>query len=494
VASGFVADDFILLRTLGRYDGVAWAFRHNDLGQGGEAGHFYRPLWVIWHAAVNRLSGGSASGFHLANLALYVGITLEVWALVRRLAGERAAWVGAFAFAVYPRHGESVAWVSGSTDLVATALALPALLCALAPWRPGVRALTAAGFAAAAALAKESAFVLPLLGMVVVWAARGPRKRWVAPIAMALAQAGVLLMRYGVVGGAGGYSEYPWTSVRFVAGLASYVLAALSPPQFELLRDPALLVAPIVAMLFAAGAVRSLRRRGEGERVRLALTGVLWFGVSLLPALNLAVDLNTANGERLLFLPSVGLVLAFAALVPARTRATTLGLAVAGAAALALSLLSASTWEPAGDLTDRVVGQAASLGPPNGELVVLTVPEEYRTAHVLPGVTLAAALERAGRSDLRVAPCVPVVVRTKTAGAVTIARRQDGSFAARTTWNAPFDVPVLRDPTPSTRDCLWESDDSWPPGLELDAVVHAAPLRQPAAVAYFDGRDLVNVP
>jgi protein O-mannosyl-transferase len=494
IGSGFVADDFILLRTLGRYDGVVWAFRHNDLGQGGDAGHFYRPLWLLWHAAVNRLFGGSATGFHVGNLVLYLAVTLEVWALVRRLAGERAAWVGAFAFAVYPRHGESVSWISGSTDLVAAVLALPALLCAVAPWRPGVRAVTAAGFAAAAALAKESAFVLPLLGVVVVWAARGPRKRWVAPIAMAAAQAAVLLVRHGVVGGAGGYSEYPWTPARFVAGLASYVLAALSPPQFELLRDPALLVAPIVALLFAAGAVRSLRRRGEGERVRLALAGVLWFALSLLPALNLAVDLNTANGERLLFLPSVGLALAFAALVPARTRSTTIGLALAGAAALGLSLLSARTWEPAGDLAARVVGQAAALGPPNGELVVLTLPEEYRTAHVFPGVTLAAALERAGRRDLRVAPCVPVVVRAKTPGAVTIERRPDGSFAARSTWDAPFDVPVLRDPTSATRDCIWEADDSWPPGLELDAVVQAAPLRQPARVVYFDGRNLVSLP
>jgi dolichyl-phosphate-mannose-protein mannosyltransferase len=494
VGSGFVADDFILLRTLRSFDGVAWAFSHNDLGQGGGGGHFYRPLWVLWHAGVNRVSGGSATGFHVASLALYVVITLEVWALVRRLAGERAAWVGAFAFAVYPRHGESVAWISGSTDLVAAALALPALLCALAPWRPGVRALAAAGFAAAAVLAKESAFVLPLLAVVVVWAARGPRRRWAAPIAMAVAQVVVLVVRLAVVGGLGGYSEYPWTPIRFVVGLASYVLAALSPPQFELLRDPALLVAPIVALLFAAGAFCALRRRGEGERIRLAVAGLVWFAVSLLPALNLAVDLNTSNGERLLFLPSVGLALAFAALVPARTRTTVVGLAAAGAAALALSLLSAHTWVPAGELTRRVVGQAAALGPPNGELVVLAVPEEYRTAHVLPGVTLAAALERAGRNDLRVALCVPVVVRSETGGAVTITRRPDGPFGAHTTWDAPFDVPVLRDPTPVTPDCVWEADDSWPPGLELDAVVHAAPLRQPAVVGYFDGHDLVNLP
>src|SRR3954454_6886442 len=203
VTSSFVADDFILLRTIDRYAGVGWAFTHNDLGAGSGAGHFYRPLWVLWHAGIDRLSG-SAWAFHAGNLLLYVVITLEVWLLARRLLGARSAWVAAFAFAVYPRHGESVSWVSGSTDLVAAALGLPAILCALAAWRPWVRAGAAASFAAAAALSKESAFVLPLLAAVVVWAARGPRRRWVAPIAMGGGQAVVAVPPRGGVGGGRG--------------------------------------------------------------------------------------------------------------------------------------------------------------------------------------------------------------------------------------------------------------------------------------------------
>ena len=56
------------------------------------------------------------------------------------------------------------------------------------------------------------------------------------------------------------YADFALETRRFAAGLASYVLAALSPPQFELLRDPALLVAPALALLFALAAARSLRR------------------------------------------------------------------------------------------------------------------------------------------------------------------------------------------------------------------------------------------
>ncbi len=489
VSSGFVADDFILLRTLGRSSGVGWAFSHNDIGAA--SGHFYRPLWLLWHLGIDRVSG-SAWAFHLGNLVLYVVITVEVWLLARRLLGLPSAWVAAFAFAVYPRHDESVAWISGSTDLVATALGLPAVLCALAYWRPGPRAVGSAGFAAAAALAKESAFVLPLLAAVAVWAARGPRRRWIAPVAMAAAQLVVLVVRAAVVGGVGGYSEYPWTPLRFLAGLVSYGAAALSPPQFELLRDPALLIVPLGALVFAAFAVRSLWRRGEGERLRLALAGGAWFAIALLPSLNLAVDLNTGNGERLLFLPSAGLAVALAALVPVRSGSTVLALASAGVAALALSLLAAQTWQGAGELTRRVVDQAAALAPRGGELIAVTLPEEYRTAHVLPGITLAAALERAGVNTL-VTPCIPVIVRTQRPGAVTLAPA-GAAWDARTTWDAPFDVPVLRSPSAVSADCPWTADDTWPPGLELRAIATPRPSRQPVVTAYFDGRDLVKAP
>ena len=482
-SSGFLADDFFLLRTLDRYEGVVWAFTHNDLGA--DEGHFYRPLWVLWHAGIDALPG-SAGVFHAGNFALYAVVVVEVWLLVRRLAARWTAWVAAFAFAVYPRHGESVAYISGSTDLVAAALVVPAVACAVARWRPGIRAAAAASLAAAAAFAKESAFVAPLLAAVAVWLVGGERRRWVAPAAMAGAQALVHAARTIVVGGAGGYSAYPWTPERLGGVAASYVAAALSPPQLELLRYPVLLAVPGALLAAAVWRVLALRRAGERARVRLAVGGAIWFAVALLPALNLAVDLNIANGERLLFLPSVGLALTFAALAPRRPGV----LAAAAVGALALCLWSAANWAPAERIAERVLGSAARLAPPNGELVVLATPENYRTAHVFPGVTLRAALERAGRRDVRVAVCAPVYVRSERAGAIRAFPDAGGAIRLRASWDAPFDFPVLRDATPLSADCRFEGDDRWPPGLELEALVHPAPSRQPAALVFFDGRDL----
>jgi len=70
VFSGFVSDDYILLHTVRQADGVDWPFRRNDAGEAGEAGHFYRPLWVLWNLGIYKIFGATAAAFHVGNLVL----------------------------------------------------------------------------------------------------------------------------------------------------------------------------------------------------------------------------------------------------------------------------------------------------------------------------------------------------------------------------------------------------------------------------------------
>ena len=493
-----MADDFILLRTLDRVDGIEQAFTRNDLGESGGAGHFYRPIWVLWNAAVVGLFDGAPEALHAANLLLYALIAIEVWVLLRRFTSDFGASAGALFFAVYPRHAESVAWISGNTDLTATAIALGALLVLLLRNPGTVHVLGAGVLAGAAALTKESTFVLPLLAfLVLVTRSRlepGSMRRvvWLGPLAMFFAQLVVLAIRSEVLGGVGGYGAYPWTPLRVGAVTLTHVLASTAPPQLELILHPAFLVVPFLVICLAVWAFVRLLRRREPLRALVAVAGMAWFFASLIPVANLAVDLNTSNGERLLFLPSVGLALIVAALVPSGwelRRAAVLGMFVV--LGLASAAQSSYNWVVAGRMAERMVSQAADLAPPSGELILLSSPDNYRTAHVLLG-GLPAALERAGRRDLTVSWCAPVQVRSARTGQISFRQLGDGSYEGTATWSAPFDFPVLRDPAPLTPDCAYErvGSDIWPLGLRLTSRVSPTPAKQPAVLAFFDGHDL----
>lgn len=494
--AGFISDDFTLFHTVHHYNGIDWAFTRNDAGEAGEAGHFYRPLWVLWNVGLFNLFHDSKLALHVASLVLFAVICFEVWALARRLVSRESAWVAAFAFALYPRHGETVAWISGNTDLTGVALALASLLCLLARWPLWARILSAAALAAAAALAKEVAFVLPLLALLLLFVRplddreTTRRLRVLAPAAMAVALAAVLAARWAVIGGVGGYSAYPWSPLRVVGVFTSYVLAAFSPPQLELTREPLFVIVPAVALVALGWRLWVLRRRGEGDRVRVVVLGLAWFVLGLLPVLNLAVDLNNANGERLLFLSSVGLALAFAALVDWR-RTWLLG--AAGFVAFGLCLSTAENWQVAGRMADRMIRQSLALAPKNAELLLLTEPEAYRSAHVYTGGSMDAAASYFHRSDLRTGFCLPMDVRFQRSSQVRL-QAVGLVWHGKTTWNAPFDFPVLRKPTPLGSLCGYDRDSKsdWPLGLGLRGLAYPHPTRRfrRIVLVYFDGKNI----
>jgi hypothetical protein len=498
LAAGFLSDDYVLLGVLRRAGGIAWVFERNDIGEAGEAGHFYRPLWLLWNRGIYELAGAHPAPFHVANLLLYAALTLEVWFLARRLVGEGRAWFAGVAFAVYPRHGESVAWISGSTDLTAVSLGLGALLCLTSSLRLSARLLSVAALTAAAALSKEIAYVLPVLAAWVVLAAPAEQRdrldrrgAWLSVALMALVVAVVAVVRTDVVGGIGGYPDHPWTPVRAVAVFGTYVLASVTPPELELFRSVWLLAVPLVLVGLLAWRVQALRR--DPESLRVVRLGLVWFGLSLLPLLNLAVDLNNANGERLMLLASVGFALALAGLLPAASsRRAAVGLVAAAGLAFALSFHASFDWVRATRISDRLVDQAARLAPPSGELLLLSGPENYRTAHIFTSGDLAPALRFAGASNPSASICTQVVVRRERSGTIAFTRRADGSYLGRTTWAAPFDFPALRSTTAVSAACPYERADgsSWPIGIGLGAVVTPLPPALPRALAFFDGQDL----
>jgi hypothetical protein len=504
---GFLADDYVMLQTLDRLSSLS-VFTHNDIG-GSDGGHFYRPLWLLWDRWMLALPGDSVA-FHAGNLLLYATCVLLVVVLARRLGTPpwRALAAGVV-FAVYPRHAEAVAWVAGNTELVCAVPLLGSVVLLLAP-RASVRALAAAvALAAVAALTKETAFSLPFLGILVVLTTPGDvsmrRRRLVAVGSMTMVLVALFVVRYAVLNGIGGEIDERLTPGRLGVVLLSQLLAALSWAQLTVLTRPALLAVPAVLGLLVVVSVISLwSRRGESSlasRLRIALVGVGWFFLALLPLANSAVDLNTANGERLLFVPSVGLALLLAVLLPESLRSRDSRLAIARVPQMAtlvclslvllLTLASVLEYVAAGRIARRVIPAAARLAPPTGTLVVLDVPDSFRSARLL-GAGFDAAVAREGRPDTRVVVCLPVVIRVDGLHSVELRHTARGRFHGTTDEGMPFDFP-LSGREVGTAGCRYApAAKGFAPGLGTVGRATTTDRQQPRVVVIFDGRDLLR--
>lgn len=483
LGAGFVADDYVLLRTVDRVQGLGWIFTHNDLGQPAGGGHFYRPLWVALNWAVVSLFGERPGPLHAVNLALFAIVAVEVLVLGRRLlGGEGRALAAAVAFAVFPRHGESVAWVSGNTDLLAVALALGGLLLATRPGARPAQLALGAGLAAAAVASKEAAVVMPVLALGVARVQAGSWVPWRGPALLLAAQVPVLVVRAVVVGGVGGYAGEPFGPGRALGALASYGVASLSPPQLDLLGHPLLLLVALgAAAAVTAGAVAARR---TPRLAAVVLLGAAWWLVAVLPVLNLPLDLNTANGSRLLLLPSVGLALLFGAVVPARLPARSATLAVV--TGVALCLWTSADWVRAGQIADDFARSGARLAADRSGVVLLSVPIAYRTANLFPD-GFDTAIQRAAGREVTVVGCAGVQVR-RSAAAVRFTAGE-GRLVGSTTSAVPFDVSVFGSGSALSPECAFTADGSGaPPGRALrGAVTVADPSLR---LAYFDGREL----
>ncbi len=303
-----------------------WAFK----GWREEAwSNYWRPVFVAWLAANHAVFGlRSAVGWHAANLALHAGVVLATFLLLLRLRSSipLAAAVAAI-FAVHPAHVESVAWVSGSPDLLAALPQLLALLLLLPESGPQGRGrwLGALGLHALALGAKEIAVVFPVLVATAI-AGRAaedglPRRAalgrgLVASLPFVALGAVFLVARGSVLGMV--EVETPWRTgpagllltapsllafylrqALFPAWLGpSYPLRAVTPENAGLEN----FVLPLAAVAAAAGVAVWLVR----SRPRLWLGPVLFF-VPLLPALNVNAFIpEQVVHDRYLYLPLLG--------------------------------------------------------------------------------------------------------------------------------------------------------------------------------------------
>ena len=253
---------------------------------------FWRPLVLASFRAEALVAGRSEAGYvwlgHVVTVLCHAAAVLALWRLVLCLGlSPGAALVAAALFALHPVHVESVAWASGRTDSLPTALGFGAIAIALREPRSLSASCQAAALLTAALLCKETALLLvvllPLLARVrgVSWG------RSLAPSAVALLIAvGLRAAHFGLLPSADpaaymGPTEvavrwFTWLSIlpdmlRLLIwpGAATPIHPVL--PATEL-ASPGVLAGALVFSVVAVGGVLAWRRRSA---VGLAMAGLL---------------------------------------------------------------------------------------------------------------------------------------------------------------------------------------------------------------------------
>lgn len=347
-----------------------WAFKADRPGANS---NYWRPTFVLWMMANYRAFGvESAVGWHVTSILLHGCATALAFLVVRRLgAGRAVAGAIGLLFAVHPAHVESVAWVSGSPDLLLACALLCLILC-VSPPGGGRLGLARWAFALAlygvALLAKEVAILFPAV-LLVLWALAPDAPR----------------------GAIGRVRFAAWRALPFLAMGAIYFVARLivlkgvqitatgSPPLHEApLSVPRLVVfylrqvfwpveigpqhpvRPVAAdavnattfwIPLAVSAAVAFALCFAAGRNRLRWVGLVLAGVIIAPAMNVSALLpEQAVHDRYLYLPLLGLLMVvvptvaglLARLLNGRTR--TAEIATLVLAFLASGPLAAQTW------------------------------------------------------------------------------------------------------------------------------------------------------
>lgn len=333
---GYVWDDYALFldNTLLRENAWSWATVARPILPDTP---YFRPLVLSTWMAEMQLFQLQSLYSHAVNVALHGINTCLLYTIARHIFEQRqgarlAALFVALLYTTHPCLVESVAWISGRFDLMATTLLMAGCTVAMAPATVG-RCLLVALFALGAMLSKETGVLLaPILVLLAL--ARRPiqplgvtlRHLWPYLLAYAVAVAVYLVLRRQGLGFTS-YSEFGgeqilnaitryevWLRTLSFYTFMSFVPFSAISPRHDLLLELASfrqhLVALLAALLLLIVVVAfALRRKAWA---------LLWLGfyVGIFPVLGIFTVMNgeTIGAERFLYLPMAMLALAVVAL------------------------------------------------------------------------------------------------------------------------------------------------------------------------------------
>jgi hypothetical protein len=278
---------------------------------------YYRPLVLLSYAADYRVWGARPFGFHLTNVLWHALAAALVCALLMRLTSSPAASLAAGAlFAALPVHVESVAFISGRTDVIATVFLLLSTQLFLNECEHRTitfRLPLSVLFFVFALLSKEVAVVLPVLfltGEISGMTAGTEKKRVLAHASYWVMLALYLVVRFGLL------TIHPELQGKLSTKEVLFTMPVVAADYIRLLVIPINLCADYAV---------SVQRNANAINIAILISWVLacvgigililrkrmmgflaaWIVISLLPVLQI-IPISVLKAERFLYLPSVG--------------------------------------------------------------------------------------------------------------------------------------------------------------------------------------------
>jgi protein O-mannosyl-transferase len=292
---------------------------------------YYRPIFVIYLMLMWKLFAASPLGWHAVNIVLHLTTVYLVFIVLEKVTKDvRLSGIAALLFAIHPLRSESVAWISGMTDPLLAVFELSAFYFYLR-YREERRArliILSLGLFLLGAFEKEPAVALPIFiaayELFVVNQDTSLLKRIkpaiVGSLPFLVLSAFYFISRYFALGFAlnnAEYRHYPFHQIVLTIPLVicKYLGLLFWPLDLSLFHSTPMVhsaldvrfALPLVALIALLYGLWRLRHS------MLARFAILWFGINLLPVLNLsAFSEDFLVQERYVYIPSIGFSLLIA--------------------------------------------------------------------------------------------------------------------------------------------------------------------------------------
>jgi len=286
---------------------------------------YYRPIFTVYLMILWKVFGSWAPGWHLLNIVVHLLVVYLVFLVMENVTKDRRmSTIASLLFALHPLRCESVAWVSGVTDPLLAIFLVASFYFYVRYRSDGTIRLLVSSLVLFlfAAFAKEPAVALPLFigayELFVINQNKPVRER-IRPavkysVCFLLVATIYFLARYYALGFAvnnSNFKSYPISGIFLTIPLViwKYIFLLVWPVDLSLFHATPIIKTPL-AVEFILPFVALIALAFGLWRLRgsiLSRFAILWFGIHLLPVLNLsAFAEDFLVQERYVYIPSIG--------------------------------------------------------------------------------------------------------------------------------------------------------------------------------------------